>query len=227
MSTPHVSLTFFYFSSHYFWAFQQMGVGYRQLKNVKGLRFKKLLGTGGGMGFSLRPDFKTYAFLGVWDTAEEASDFLKNHPFIQSYYKRTTGHRTLHLQPFQSLGFWSGTNPFTPPLEESPKPSQKVAILTRATLRWNRLRAFWSAVPAASNAIARASGVQFYKGIGEWPWIQQATISIWDNLDAVKSFAYQGEHGQIVTKTRRQKWYAEDLFSRFIILSDTNSIVQK
>ncbi|MEL0202237.1 MAG: hypothetical protein VW892_06300, partial [Flavobacteriaceae bacterium] len=64
MIIPHVSLTFFYFSKNYFWAFRQMGVGYRQLKDVTGLRFKKLLGTGGGDGFSLRPDFRTYAFLG-------------------------------------------------------------------------------------------------------------------------------------------------------------------
>ena len=74
-----------------------MGVGYRQLKNVEGLRFKKLLGTGGGTGFSLRPDFSTYAFLGVWESQAAAEVFLSQHPFIHSYLKNASAHRSLQL----------------------------------------------------------------------------------------------------------------------------------
>ena len=63
--------------------------------------------------------------------------------------------------------------------------------------------------------------VNYFKGIGEWPFIQQATISLWDSLEDVMQFAYKGAiHSNIVKKTRTQKWYAEDLFARFIILSD-------
>ena len=224
MTTPHVSLTFFYFSKNQFWAFKQMGVGYRQLKNVEGLRFKKLLGTGGGAGFSLRPDFSTYAFLGVWESQATAEVFLSQHPFMHSYLKKASAHRTLQLQPFQTAGLWDKQNPFQPALKEAPKATQAVAIITRASLRWSRLRAFWKSVPAASKAIASAQGIQFYKGIGEWPWIQQATVSIWDNLEAVEQFAYKGSHAKIIKKTRQQKWYAEDMFSRFVILSDTKKI---
>jgi hypothetical protein len=78
------------------------------------------------------------------------------------------------------------------------------------------------AVPAASRAIKQAKGVSYYKGIGEWPFIQQATVSIWDDFDAVNRFAYQGkQHAKIVQQTRQKKWYKEDLFSRFYLLSDT------
>ena len=81
---------------------------------------------------------------------------------------------------------------------------------------------FWRAVPAASKAIIQAKGVSFYKGIGEWPFIQQATVSIWENFEAVNTFAYKGkQHATIVRKTREKKWYKEDLFSRFYLLSDT------
>jgi len=38
-----------------------MGVGFPFLRNVSGLSFFKLLGTGAGQGFSLAPDFSTYA----------------------------------------------------------------------------------------------------------------------------------------------------------------------
>jgi heme-degrading monooxygenase HmoA len=224
MSIPHVSLTFFYFSKNHFWAFRQMGVGYRQLKDVTGLRFKKLLGTGGGDGFSLRPDFRTYAFLGVWDSAAQAQAFLDTHPFMQAYYQKAAAHRTLHLKPYKSSGLWDGKNPFTPASQQPPSADQAVAILTRASLRWNRLAAFWKAVPAASKALSNAQGVQFYKGIGEWPWIQQATVSIWNQAEAVHQFAYKGPHAKIVKKTRQQQWYAEDLFARFVLLSDTQKI---
>ena len=42
------------------------GISSNKLKEVKNLEFYKFLGTGGGQGFSLWPDFSMYAFLGVW-----------------------------------------------------------------------------------------------------------------------------------------------------------------
>jgi len=102
------------------------------------------------------------------------------------------------------------------------KGNQKAVVITRATLHWNRLFSFWKAVPAASKAIETAQGVQYYKGIGEWPFIQQATISIWDDFEAVNTFAYKDRaHADIVKKTKQMNWYKEDLFSRFHLISDT------
>ena len=49
------------------WAFNQMGSARRALGQVEGLRFWKLLGTGHGRGFSLRPDFSRYGLLAVWE----------------------------------------------------------------------------------------------------------------------------------------------------------------
>ena len=100
-----------------------------------------------------------------------------------------------------------------------------VAIITRATLRLSRLISFWKSVPAASAAIEGAKGVKYFKGIGEWPFIQQATLSLWDSFDSVKNFAYSSKiHTDIIKKTRKQKWYSEDLFARFQVLSDTGFI---
>ena len=78
---------------------------------------------------------------------------------------------------------------------------------------------FWKSVPKASLAIKNAEGVEWFKGIGEWPFIQQATFSVWDNLESVKNFAYnKGAHSEIVKKTKKRNWYSEDLFARFEIL---------
>ena len=219
------TLTFFSFRKHKFWAFRRMGsVGF-QMNSVKGLEFYKFLGTGGGDGFSLRPDFSTYAFLGVW---EDESDYVKcfeEHPVFLEYQNKAFVQRDLKLKEVKSYGQWSGTNPFKKQegdLDQNTTEKLQAVVITRATLRWSRLLSFWKAVPAASRAIKQAKGVSYYKGIGEWPFIQQATVSVWDDFDAVNTFAYQGkQHAKIVQQTRQKKWYKEDLFSRFYLLSDT------
>ena len=62
------------------------------------------------------------------------------------------------------------------------------------------------------------NGVSFFKGIGELPFVQQATFSIWESEDDINNFAYSNtSHKNIVSKTKKQKWYKEDLFARFHI----------
>ena len=81
---------------------------------------------------------------------------------------------------------------------------------------------FWRSVKSASNAIESAEGVTYFKGIGELPFIQQATFSIWDSEKHINSFAYKNaDHKIIIDKTRKQQWYREDLFARFHIISDS------
>ena len=75
-----------------------------------------------------------------------------------------------------------------------------------------------------SKAIEKAKGVIFYKGIGELPFIQQATISIWKNNNFINDFAYKEiDHATIIKKTRKNNWYKEDLFSRFLLISDSTN----
>jgi hypothetical protein len=219
------TLTLFTFKRNKFWAFKQIGIAAGKLKSVEGLQFFKFLGTGGGSGFSLTPDFSTYAFLGVWNDRSQYNDCMNEHPVFLQYKEKASSQRELVLSPVNSHGKWSGKNPFKTP--ENRKSSfedsnLKAVVITRATLRWNRLLSFWKAVPAASRAINNAQGVSYFKGIGELPFIQQATVSIWESFDAVNTFAYKGkEHATIVKETKQKKWYKEDLFSRFFLISDT------
>ena len=213
-------LYLFSFKTNKLWAFKQMGIGYTQLKETPGLSFFRLLGTGGGAGFSLRPDFSTYAFLGVWKDAKAAVQFKEEHDFLQQYFTKASSIRLLTLSNIKSHGLWGGQNPFQSPKALNVE-NKKIAIITRATLRWSRLLSFWRAVPKASKAIEAARGVYFYKGIGEWPFIQQATISLWDSMENVLQFAYKSaDHGSIVKETRQKRWYTEDLFSRFYVEQD-------
>ena len=106
--TQVTTLTIFSFKTNKFWAFQQMGVAPLRLKNIEGLKFYKFLGTGGGQGFSLRPDFSTYAFLGVWEELSFYQNCLQKHPIFKAYQEKATSQRDLILNAVKSHGKWSG-----------------------------------------------------------------------------------------------------------------------
>ena len=220
MDSKIVYFFLFEFSQNKLWAFTQMGRNHGLMKNQKGLIFYKFMGSGGKSGFSLQPDFSTYALVSVWENEEKAESFLKNNELIFKYKEKSKTVRLLILKPFQSHGLWSGINPFKVNNVE-PRDKSKVAIITRATLNFSKLISFWKSVPDSSKAISKAKGVYFFKGIGELPFIQQATISLWDSLQDVLNFAYKSKaHAEIVKKTRKEKWYKEELFSRFYIEKD-------
>lgn len=214
-----VVLSFFTYTKNKFWAFTQMQRALPLVAQENGIDFARTLGTGSGSGFSLWPDFSTYGLLTIWESEEQAMAFLNNSAVMDSFNSRSSKQQHFGLHPLQSHGFWGKQNPFIPskrPLLED----EQIGIITRATLRPSRLLEFWRAVPAASKAIAQAKGVLWYKGIGEWPLVQQATFSLWESLEDVKNFAYNsGQHAKIVKQTRKRNWYKEDLFARFAVRS--------
>ena len=198
-----------------------MGIYKKLLYNVKGLKFYRLLGTGGKTGFGLYPDFKTYCFLSVWENKSDALFFIEKNKFILNYIERAKSIRVLSLVAFQSIGKWAGINPFLIDLDDSEPKSQKIAILTRARISPIKIFRFWKSIPKASKEISKAKGVYFYKGIGEIPFLEQATISLWNSVEDVKEFAYKSKiHKNIIRKTKNENWYLEELFCRFYINND-------
>ena len=213
-----VYLHFFSYSKHRFWAFTQMQRAHTGLQQCKGLQFYKMLGTGAGAGFSLRPDFSTYALLTVWDNEQRKEKAFDKAAVLQAFL--------IDLQNSGSIRYV----PYTPTASGVVSRHLRYKNLwginplgsSRATLNPFRLIDFWHHVPQASRAIKQAKGVGFFKGIGEWPFVQQATFSIWESAEAIRTFAYESQaHASIVKKTRERKWYKEDMFNRFEIISET------
>ena len=215
------SVSLYHFNKNRFWAFKQMGIAPRRFKLTSGLHFFKFLGTGGGQGFGLKPDFSNYALLSVWESQNHFEKQLEENSVYKMYQENSDTARHLLLKPIKSHGSWDNQNPFKTDKDLSLEDTSPLVIITRATLNWRKLLSFWKSVPKASKAIAQAEGVQYYKGIGEWPFVQQATLSIWDNAAAVNQFAYGSKsHAEIVKKTRKRKWYKEDMFVRFQLIYD-------
>lgn len=190
-----------------------MQFAHRQLKDVVGLDFYKLMGTGGGNGFQWHPDFSTYCFMGVWQDNGQAERFFLTSPIYHDYYHRAEETFTTWLYPIYTSGYWSGHQPFIcqPYNERLP-----IAILTRAQIKLKYVGAFWSKVPTVSDAISHHDGKLFSKGIGEWPIIHQATFSLWRDLDSMRAYAYQNKkHREVIQLTRKYGWYKEEMFTRF------------
>jgi hypothetical protein len=75
---------------------------------------------------------------------------------------------------------------------------------------------FWNYVPTSQKPLENNAGLIYTKGIGEVPFLQMATFSIWKNKDSLMQFAYGSkEHAAAIAKTKDLDWYSEELFSRF------------
>jgi heme-degrading monooxygenase HmoA len=200
------------------WAFSQMGLAGFDLGKVKGLEFWKLLGSGEGGGFSLKPNWSRYALLGVWENEQAADVFFNDSELMRKYRRHAFEIYTIKLLPTRSRGEWSGTNPFLPIV--SANPSAPVAVLTRATIHFKKLRRFWSYVPPTSLEIKNAAGLIASIGIGEAPFVRQATFSLWESENAMQKFAYHSPvHAEVVKLTRAENWYREELFARFTLIA--------
>ncbi len=215
------TISFIKYRKNKFWAFKQMAEANKFFLKNSNINFYKLLGTGAGEGFSLIPDFTTYAVLIVWNNDNYAYNFIENSEHSKLVNKKAYSRNDFFLRTIQSHGLWNNKNPFNDEVIDLDK-KKKIGIITRGKIRLRKQLDFWLNVPKASSAIKNAKGVEFYKGIGELPFMEQATFSVWKNFDAVKKFAYVSvEHSEIIKKTRKRNWYSEDLFARFIIEKNT------
>lgn len=205
-----------------YWAFKQMGSAPFHLAKVPGLKFFKLMGAGDGLGFSIIPDFGRYALMAVWENKEASDRFFSEDLLYAKYQVHTFEIWTVYLNPLSAHGLWSSKNPFEDKandldkkLEDNQKP---IAILTRAAIRTAKLYQFWKNVPATSEAVANAEGLIASIGVGEWPVVRQATVSLWKNMEFARKFAYHDKvHTAVIKKTREQNWYKEEMFARFIV----------
>lgn len=205
------------------WAFGQMGLAGGAIARTEGLRFFKLLGSGGGGGFSLQPDLARYGLLCAWQNETSADEFFENSNAMRQFKNRAHEIWTVKLAAIKSHGNWSGQNPFAPVVENHDR-AKPIAVLTRATINFRKLKRFWSFVPETSREINNADGLIRSIGVGEAPFFRQATFSFWHSETAMLDFAYKSPiHKQVVKLTRAENWYKEELFARFAPLSSAGT----
>jgi spheroidene monooxygenase len=206
------------------WAFGMMQFAHSHLKKAKGCQFYKLLGSG-KENFNPFPDWSIYALLQVWDHEKQASDFIEHSKLFKKYFSHANQHQILYMNNIQAKGEWSGKNPFQS-VVSSKAVEGKLAVITRASIKLNKLRTFWKFVPTSQKPLLKAKGLNYTKGFGEVPFTEMATFSIWNSTEELYDFAYRSkEHVEAIQKTRKIDWYSEELFSRFEIYKSQGDLL--
>lgn len=185
------------------------------LSRLPGLTFHKSLGTGAGRRFTAADaDLRQWALLTVW-----AADPMPLRPTTRRWDRIADSHSRLELATIATHGLWSGREPFVsdPGLRRWDGP---IAAITRARVHIRQWQGFQRAVPPVAAVLDEQPGLLYRIGIGEAPVGLQGTFSVWSDSAALRDFAYgQPEHRAVIEQTHTNRWYAEELFARFAVVT--------
>lgn len=202
------------------------------------ISFWKLMGSGKNGSFDKTPDLSQWALICAFNSDNlellNAQKAENNHQkiltnlygsFVFNWWKFWRCEIwTVVLNPIEGHGLWDGKEVFG----NLPKNSEYegiLAVLTRATIRINKMNRFWSNVAPVAHKMDQLEGFMGSFGIGEIPWIKQATFSMWESKLTMRNFAYKmQEHATVIQKTKKEDWYSEEMFVRFIPIASYGSL---
>jgi len=214
-----------YLREHQAWGWMRLAQGPGALKETPGLCFAKVMGSGHGGGFGLRPSASHQGLIAVFDHAGQADAFLQSS-HVQAMRERAGQHWSGLLEVVSARGHWDGQAWGTTPPSQlgdhahqlSGSAPEPLAVLTRASIRPAKAMAFWRNAPPAQNAMQRAEGCTLAMGLGEAPLVRQCTFSLWRDTQAMNAYARRGAHQTAIEAAHRHQYFSESLFVRMRLL---------
>jgi hypothetical protein len=191
------------------------------LKRLPGVSFVKLLGTGKGESFTPK-DADPYRWGALVTIQQDNLDNLDKSKVVRGWQRIAKKEYRAILKPISVHGLWSGKQPFE---VEKLDWNGKIAAITRARIVWRKNLIFWRAVPPVTISLHQSPGLINAIGIGEAPIGLQGTFSLWESAAQLRDFAYKGQaHTQAIKATKENKWYSEELFSRFAVVQERGGL---
>ena len=195
------------------WGISRLVIGQYPFKNIPGLQFVKVLGSGKHGGFDLKPSFRKQGLFCVFKTPEQAQDFLEHSTILKAYQDHSTEYFSVMLQAYSSKGTWSkNTIEVT---QEAPL-SGRIAGITRASIKFSKAPSFWRKAPPAQVSLEQAPGCLLAAGLGEAPYLRQATFTMWESTSAMDQYARSGAHLEAIQTAYQGQFFSESMFTRFI-----------
>jgi spheroidene monooxygenase len=202
-----------YPSSSILWGISRLVIGKYPFKYVPGLKFVKVLGCGKHGCFDLNPSFNKQGLLCVFNSYEYAEEFLNSSPILDDYKRHSNEFFSVMLQAYASKGSWSKN---TIEVTQAEPLTGHIAGITRASIRFSKAPLFWSKAPPAQDALELTKGCLLAAGIGEAPYLRQATFTLWESALAMDHYARSGAHLEAIQTAYQGKFFTESMFARFV-----------
>ncbi len=209
---------------HQGWGWLRLVAGATPYKDVPGLTMVKVMGSGHGGGFSLRPSATHQGLICTFSHLDLALKFLDS-PAVQAYRSRAREFWTGVLSVQSARGHWDkqAWQASTPEAlgvssQESAEPAGPFAVLTRASIVPTKAMAFWRYAPAAQADLSKSPGCLLAMGLGEAPLVRQCTFSLWQDTGAMLQYAHQGAHQVASAAAYKHQFFSESLFVRMQVL---------
>ena len=197
------------------WLLMRLVLGPRALRRVDGLRFARVLGSGQGGGFVLRPGLDHGGLFLLFDDEPQAEAFIARSPLVAAYRAHAEECLVALLRASACKGSWAGQSMAVTAIA---KPGEPVAALTRGAVRPSRAWSFWRHAAPSQRALGSATGCRLAAGLGEAPVLRQATFSVWDDVASMEAYARHGAHRQASASAAREGHFGESMFVRVVPL---------
>lgn len=198
------------------WGLSRLVLGGWPWRDVPGLGFAKVLGSGREGGFGLAPGWQHQGLFLVFTDEATALRFSAASAQLAAYRRHAASLGVAVLRATSCRGSWSGRSIA---VSASPPARGPVAVLTRASIRPRRAAAFWRLAPAAEASLSATPGCRLAVGLGEAPLLRQATFSLWDDAASMEAYAREGAHRQASRAAASQGFFSESMFVRFAPLA--------
>jgi spheroidene monooxygenase len=209
---------------HQGWGWLRLVAGSTPYKDVPGLTMVKVMGSGHGGGFTLRPSATHQGLICTFSHLDLAIKFLDS-PAVQAYRSRAREFWTGVMCVQSARGHWDkqdwqATSPEALGHHGESKEDKRApfAVLTRASIVPTKAMAFWRFAPAAQADLSQAPGCLLAMGLGEAPLVRQCTFSLWKDTDSMLQYAQQGAHQVASAAAYKHKFFSESLFVRMRVL---------
>jgi hypothetical protein len=205
---------------HQGWGWLRLVAGASAYKDVPGLTMAKVMGSGHGGGFGLRPSPTHQGLICTFSHLDFARAFLDSDA-VQAYRNRARECWTGVMAVRSGRGHWDkqawvASSPEA--LGDSAAPQGPLAVLTRASILPTKTMAFWRYAPAAQAELKHSPGCLLAMGLGEVPLVRQCTFSLWQDTAAMLAYAQQGAHQVASAAAYKHQFFSESMFVRMQVL---------
>ena len=197
---------------HRIWGYARFVFGRFLMRGVPGLVMFKVMGSGDGGGFGLKPSSSRQALFCLFTDELCADAFLKSSR-AKAYEQRAQEFCSAKLRAYSCRGAWSGRSIAVTATAPEFGP---IATLTRASIRPMSAWRFWRMQPASEVSLNAAEGCLMATGVGEAPFFRQATFSLWASTAAMDAYARTGAHLAAIRAAHDGAFFSESMFARFV-----------